>query len=407
MMSYRDAMNDRAFSSATVSPPMPPAPLGPNLHEEWLLDPSVTFLNHGCFGACPKKVLNVQSELRAQLETQPLVFLDRQRKERIDAALARVGDFVGARGEDMGFVTNATEGVHAVARSLRFEAGDEILTTSHRYDAIGNTLKHVAERAGARYVEVPIDLPFEPVALVESIEQAITPRTRLVVIDHIVSISSLILPVKEIIDLCSSRGIETLIDGAHAPGMLDLDIESLGPTFYTGNLHKWVCAPKGAAFLWVRPDRKKYIHPAIISNYQGQGFNTEFDWQGTRDITPWLAAPAAIEFFKQWGWHRVRAHNHALAVWAQAHLCQRWGVEPISPIDGACIGSMVTIPLPPRANEYEDKFALGRAIYQSGQIEVPIVEVNGRRMVRISCHIYNRADDYAKLGDSLAALLNA
>lgn len=384
---------------------MLPAPLGPNLHEEWLLDPSVIFLNHGCFGACPKKVLALQTKLREELETQPLLFLDRQRKERIDAALARVGDFVGARGEDMGFVTNATEGVHAVARSLTFEPGDEIVTTSHRYDAIGNTLKHVANRAGAKYIEVAIDLPFEPHALVGSIEKAISPRTRLVVVDHIVSISSLVLPIREIIDVCNLRGIETLIDGAHGPGMLDLDIGSLGATYYTGNLHKWVCAPKGAGFLWVRPERKKDIHPAIVSNYHGQGFNTEFDWQGTRDITPWLSAPAAIEFFEQFGWDLVRSHNHALAAWAQTMLCATWQVEPISAIAGTLSGSMVTIPLPPRASEYADKFALMRAIYQTHRIEAPVVEVNGQRMMRISCHIYNRPQDYQRLGEAVAELL--
>jgi len=407
--SYRHAMNDRASTVACTTAAHglrpPPAPLGPNLRAEWLLDPDVIFLNHGCFGACPRKVLEVQSRLREELERQPLLFLDRERKERIDSALAAVGQFVGARGEDMGFVTNATEGVHAVARSLRFENGDEIVTTSHRYDAIGNTLRHVAERAGARYLEVPIGLPFEPGALVESIERVMSPRTRLVVVDHIVSISSLVLPVKEIIDLCNARGIETLIDGAHAPGMVDLDIEALGATYYTGNLHKWVCAPKGAGFLWVRPDRKDVIHPAIISNYHGQGFNAEFDWQGTRDITPWLSAPAAIDFFEQLGWDAVRAHNHALATWAQAMLCAAWNVAPISAADGSLIGSMATIPLPLQAGEYADKFALMRAIYDGYRIEVPVVEVNGRRMSRVSCHVYNRPEEYERLGDAVRALL--
>ncbi len=405
-MPYRDAMNDWASSArAIASPRTSPVPLGPVIRDEWLLDPDVVFLNHGCFGACPRTVLALQSELRAQLERQPLAFLDRERKERIDRALAAVGEFVGARGEDMGFVTNATEGVHAVARSLRFNVGDEIITAQHRYDAIGNTLAHVADRAGARLIEVPIDLPFEPSRFIESITKAMSPNTRLVVVDHIVSISSLILPVQEVIDLCNRRGIETLIDGAHAPGMLDLDIEELGATYYSGNLHKWVCAPKGAGFLWVQRDRKEHIHPAIISNYHGQGFNSEFDWQGTRDITPWLCAPASIEFFEQWGWDRVRAHNHQLATWAQAHHCEMWDVESISPIDGSLIGSMVTIPLPPRAQHYGDKFALMRAIYDTYRIEVPVVEVNGRRMVRISCHLYNRAEDCERLAVAIRELL--
>jgi len=383
----------------------PPEPLAGDLRNLWLIDPEVTFLNHGSFGAAPREVLEEQSRLREEMERQLILFLDRRRPEMLWSARERVGEFIGASPEDLGFVTNATEGVTAVIRSLDFDSRDEVITTTHAYDAVANTLEHVVGGAGGKVIRAPIELPYDPARLVRRIDEATTDRTRLVVIDHISSISALIHPVREIIELCDSKGIDVLVDGAHAPGMVELDVATLGAAYYTGNLHKWVCAPKGAAFLWTREDRRHAIHPTVISNYYGQGYRAEFDWQGTRDITPWLAVPKAIDFMGRFGWDRVREHNHRMVVWAQSMLCERWGVEAISPLDGAALGSMVTVPLPAKAGEYEDRHACAASIYDRYRIEVPVVDVNGRRMVRCSCQIYNRREEYERLADAVEELL--
>lgn len=370
----------------------------------WSLDPDVVFLNHGSYGAAPNPVLKEQARWRDEMERQPVLFFDRRRMELIDEALGTLGEFVGARPANLGFVTNATEGVTAVARSFTFQPGDAIVATAHAYDAVRNTLGHIAERAGATLQLIPIDLPYDPNRFIERARQTIIETTKLVVVDHITSISALILPVVEIASLCAERGVDFLIDGAHAPGMIDLDVESIGATYYAGNCHKWICAPKGAGFLWVRDDRREVIHPAVISNDYGEGFRAEFGWQGTRDISPWLSVPAAIRFFETWGWERVREHNHQLATWAQPLLCEAWNVAPISTLDGSCLGSMVTVPLPARADELPDGAAVQREIYDRRRIEAPVFDVNGRRMIRVSCQVYNRPHEYELLARAVAML---
>ncbi|MGI9013326.1 MAG: aminotransferase class V-fold PLP-dependent enzyme [Phycisphaerales bacterium] len=381
-----------------------PQPLASDLRSRWLLDESVTFLNHGSFGATPRVVLDHQSQLRAELERQPVEFLDRRGLEMIRAARTRLADFIHARMEDIGFVTNATEGVSAVVRSMTFQPGDEIITTTHRYQAVGNTLAHIASRSGATLTQIAIDLPFDASDFAGAVTRAISSRTRLVVIDHITSTSALILPVQEIASRCRASGVDLLIDGAHAPGMLDLEVPSIGTTYYTGNCHKWMCAPKGAAFLWVDREHQSQIHPSIISNFFGAGFEREFAWQGTRDITPWLCVPVAIDALSDLGWERIRTHNHALAVWAQSLLCDRWGVEPISAADGRDIGSIATIPLPAGVDRFPDVPAAQAALYAHARIEVPFMEVNGRRMVRPSCQVYNTPAEYERLADAVLEL---
>lgn len=395
-----------ASSHTTPAPLSPPTPLAPDIRSHWTLDPSVAFLNHGSFGACPREVLAEQQRLRDELEREPLLFLDRTRDGRLDQALTAVGAFIGATRGNLGFVTNATEGCAAVIRSIDLKPGDELLTTAHAYDAISFTLQHVADRAGAKVIRVPIDTPYVgDDRFVSLIDSAITPRTRLVVVDHITSVSALVLPVKAIVERCAAHGVDVLIDGAHAPGMIDLNVEALGAAWYAGNLHKWVCAPKGAGFLHARPDRQRNLHPAIVSNHYGQGFAAEFNWQGTRDITPWLAAPKAIEFMGRLGWDRVRAHNHQMAAWAQRLLCEKWGVEPLSALDGSSLGSMASVPLPPRvAARYADRGECVRELFERFRIEIPGMVVNGLLTLRLSCQVYNRAEEYEKLADVVAGL---
>ncbi len=376
---------------------------GPDMLSHWLLDPAVAFLNHGCFGATPRQVLEAQAVWRERLETHPVELLDRGRRELLADPKRVVGEFIGADPDDFGFVTNATGGVNAVLRSLGFEAGDEILTTDHVYNAVHQTLRYIGRVSGAKVIQVAIPLPVSgPDQITDAIAAALTDRTRLVLIDHIGSSTGVVFPVRQILDLCTSRGIDVLVDGAHGPGMIELDVTGLGAAYYTGNLHKWVCAPKGAAFLWVRPDRQAGIHPNTISHFLDEGLAEEFQWQGTRDITAWLCAPDAIEFMRQFGWDEVRRHNHELAVWAQQMLSSCWQVPASTPADGSMLGSMATLPLPGALRErFGDITALQRRLYDRDQIEVPIIEWNDRWLLRVSCQIYNDREQYERLAKAV------
>ena len=311
------------------------------------------------------------------------------------------------RPTDFGFVTNATEGVNAVLRGLALSAGDELLTTDHVYGAVRQTMRVAARRAGAVVREVAVPLPVgsgDDVA--RPLLAGLTGRTRLVVVDHVTSPTGLVFPVEAIVAGCRARGVDVLVDGAHAPGMVELDVERLGATYYAANLHKWCCAPKGAAVLWVSPDRQAEVHPTVISHNLDAGLAREFAWQGTRDKSAWLTAPAALAFLDELGWDAVRSHNHALAVWAHQHLVARWGVEPVSPSDGSRLGSMAAVRLPGRL-ALLDEAGLGRlqqSLHDEHQIEVPLVPWPTGPMLRVSAQAYNVADDYRRLGEVVAGL---
>jgi isopenicillin-N epimerase len=384
----------------------PPAPLGENLRSLWMLDPDVTFLNHGSFGAVPRAIRQAFVELQERIEAEPIEFIDRRLNEVLGPARARVASFLGVEPDSFGFVTNATEGVNAVLRSLRFREGDELVTTSHVYNAVRNAMRYRARETGARYVEVPLPLPLrEPMEVVRAIEAALTDRTRLVVIDHVTSPTALIFPVAALARSCAARGVELLVDGAHVPGMLDVDVDGLGCTYWTGNLHKWCCAPKGAAVLWVAPERRSAIHPLAISHFLDQGFVKEFDWQGTRDLAAWAVSGEAIDWLGRFGWERVRAHNRQLAAHAHDLWCERWGVEPVSPREHAMLGFMATVPLPEAiAARFDSPLDFQKTLYRDHRIEVPIVPFDGRWHARASAQLYNRPEDYERLAEVVGRL---
>lgn len=387
--------------------PSPPSPLRPSLRGEWLLDDGITFLNHGSFGAVPRRVLEVQADWRRRIEAEPVELLARQGPELLGVAKRAVGGWLGMREEDFGFVTNATEGVNAVLRSLDLQPGDELLTTTHVYNAVRQTMRYVAQRTGAAWREVDVPVPVaSPGRVVEAIISALRPATRLVILDHVTSPTALVFPVESVATACAQRGIDVLVDGAHAPGMLPLDVPKVGAAYYAGNLHKWTCAPKGSGFLWVRPDRQAGIHPLVISHPFGEGLAPEFAWQGTRDYSAWLSIPAGIEFMAELGWDRVRAYNHALAVWANRMLCARWGVEPLSPADGSMLGSMCTVPLPsPLGSLTDEQFRrLQQRLYSQHRVEAPIVLWAGRSFVRPCCQVYNTPEEYDRLANAVEAL---
>lgn len=382
----------------------------------WTLDPSVTFLNHGSFGACPAAVLEVQREWRDRLERQPITFLDRELEGHLDTARQALGAFLGADAGGFALVPNATAGCNAVLGSLRFEPGDEILTADHEYNAILNAIRAAADRDGAQVVMAA--LPFPTAGddeIVDALVAEVTPRTRLAVLSHVTSPTALVLPIERIIRELDARGIDTLVDGAHAPGMVGLALDSLGAAYYTGNGHKWLCGPKGSAFLWVRADRRERIHPTIVSHGANATrtdrprFRLQFDWVGTGDPTAALTLPAAIDWvarLEPGGWPAVMAANHVLALEARDRLVALVGGPNAAP--DAMIGSMAAVPIPWPLTA-EDATMLHDALIDEDRIEVPIVTwpVPGARsvptdpprsiLVRVSAQRYNDSGDIDRL----------
>jgi isopenicillin-N epimerase len=391
-----------------------------NPAELWPLDRDVIFLNHGSFGACPAEVLRHQAALRAEMEAEPVRFLSRELDDRLDAARAALAAFVGADPDDLAFVSNATSGVNAVLRSLAFSSGDELLTTDHAYNACRNTLDFVAGRTGARVVVAKIPFPVSaPSAIVDAVLAQVTPRTRLALLDHITSPTALVLPIERLIAELSGRGVEVVVDGAHAPGMVPLDLRTLGATYYSGNCHKWLCAPKGSAFLWVRRDRQPDIRPLTISHGANvtrssrPRFRLEFDWTGTDDPTAWLTVPRAIDYLGSLvpgGWPALMARNRALALEARRLVYAVAGTPPACPDE--MIGSLASIILPDGPTTeigWRRPDPLQRRLFDGWGIEVPVMSwpAAPRRLLRISAQLYNQRDHYTRLAEALAKELAA
>ena len=384
-----------------------------DLAERWSLERDLVFLNHGSFGACPTEVLRHQATLRAEMEAEPVRFLSRELDDRLDAARASLAAFVGADPDDLAFVTNATGGVNAVLRSRVFAAGDELLTTDHAYNACRNTLNFVAERAGARVVVAAIPFPVaSPDEVVDAVLAKVTPRTRLALLDHVTSPTALILPVERLIAELAARGVDVLIDGAHAPGMVPLNLATLGATYYSGNCHKWLCAPKGSAFLWTRRDQQPDVRPLTISHGASavrpgrSRFRLEFDWTGTSDPTAWLTVPKAIEYLGALvpgGWPALMARNRGLALDARRLLCAAAGTPPPCPDD--MVGSLASVRLPDGTAEvgWRRPDPLQQRLFEDWRIEVPVMSwpAAPRRLVRISAQLYNRREHYERLAQAL------
>jgi isopenicillin-N epimerase len=368
------------------------------------LQADAVFLNHGSFGLTPRAVLAAQAALRAEMEAQPVRFLGRQRLQpRLRAAAQQLASFLGADGEDLAFVDNATTGINAVLRSLDLEPGDEVLVTDHTYGAVRNTVRYVCARSQARIVEVRLPFPVGGAdAVVDAITAALSARTRLAVLDLVTSVSALVMPVARVAAACRAAGAQVLVDAAHAAGMLDLDGTALGADWVSGNAHKWLFAPKGCAFLWARKDVQADLHPTVISHGFEQGFANEFDWTGTRDPTAWLAIPAALAFYRSMGDGALRARNHDLAVTAGALLAQRWGTETGAPDD--MLGAMASVRLPgQRPATAEVAQALNNALWERHRIEVPVMAIGPHLWLRISAQIYNEPTDYEQLAAAVAA----
>lgn len=380
------------------------------------LDPDTTFLNHGSFGSCPLAVLEYQQELRMRLERQPVQFYQREFEPLLDQARVAIGSFVNANADDLVFVTNTTAGVNTVVRSLPFEKGDELLVTIHEYNACANALRVAAEKRGAKVVTIDIPFPIQDEQqVIDAVLEKVTDKTRLLLIDHVTSQSSLVLPIEPIVAALNERGIDTLVDGSHAPGMVPVDIESLGAAYYTANCHKWLCAPKTAGFLHVRKDKQNAIRPLTISH----GANSprtdrsrmliEFGWMGTRDPSAALSIPFLIDYMDKLlsgGWDEIRRRNRDLAIAGRKVILDSLNLE--EPAPESMLGSMATIPLSHSTlNEtyqslrYQSPWQERLIIDYS--IEVPLFPWIDfpDHVVRISAQIYNRLDDYRKLAEAL------
>ncbi len=369
----------------------------------------LVFLNHGSFGALPRAVFDAQTQWRAKIEADPIEMIGRRSADLIEQAKIPVGEQFGMKPADFGFVTNATEGVNTVLQSLVLRPGDELLTTDHVYNAVRQAMKFTARRAGATVREIEIPLPVQSSDQIRDLVlSAISPKTRLLVIDHVTSPTGLVFPMEEIVAGCRECNVEILVDGAHVPGMLPLNVEKLGATYYVANLHKWVCAPKGSAFLWVAPDHQPGVHPTVISHHLDEGFTKEFAWLGTRDLSAWLTIPTAIAFMNDLGFDNVMNHNHALVVWAHQMLVDRWDVAPLSPVDGSLLGSLATIMLPGSLGDPKDKKvqSLQKRLHDEFRIEAPLVAWKGRQMLRVACQVYNTPAEYELLSQAILSVAN-
>jgi isopenicillin-N epimerase len=379
---------------------------------EWPLDTDVTYLNHGTVGVTPRQVLAAQREIREAIERQPSRFLLRELtsivvgeprgvRPRLREAAEAVAAFIGARGDDVVFVDNATTGANAVLRSFAWAEGDELLVGDLSYGGITRAAMFTARehRLHLRTVETPYPVR-SPEDLVEAYLAAVTPRTRLAIVDHITSESALVMPLAEVAAALKARGVAVLADGAHAPGSIPLDVPALGVDWYTANLHKWAWTPRNSGFLWAAPARQRDLHPPVISWGLDQGFTAEFDMPGTRDPSAYLAAPAALALMRAEGIEAVQGYNHALAWQGARLLADRWGVALTTP--EVLIGTMATVPLPPSLGATREHAArLRDALLDGDQIEVQVHSFKERLYVRISAQIYNEMADIERLADSV------
>jgi len=377
---------------------------GHTMRSQWALDPAVIYLNHGTVGAPPRRILEFQQRLREEIERQPSRFLLREltetalgasprRRPRLRLAAEAVATFVGVEGKDIVFVDNATTGINAVLRNFDFREGDELLILDLAYGAIRNAAEYATRTRGARVrvVEAP-DVSEGTNVFVGAVERELGPRTRLALIDHITSETAIILPVAEIAALCHRHGVPVLVDGAHAPGAIPLDITSLGVDWYAGNLHKWAWSPRSSGILWTHPDRQPALHHPVVSWGLDQGFSREFDWPGTRDPTPHLAAPEGIAYMDELGAGSVQRYNHELAWHAGTTMAARWESRLLAP--KSAIGTMISVPMPERLGSTpEDASRLRDALLFEEQIEVQISARQNRLLARISAQIYNDMND--------------
>lgn len=377
--------------------------------EMFLLDPGIAFLNHGSFGATPRVVFDRYQAWQRELERQPVEFLGRRFADLMREARTALAAYLHTGADNLVYVPNATTALNIVARGLRLNPGNEILTTDHEYGAIDRMWRFLCRKTGAVYRPVHVPLPVTTAeALVERLWTAVTPQTRVLFFSHITSPTALVLPVRELCRRAREAGLLSIVDGAHALGQIPLDLEAIGADFYTANAHKWLCAPKGSAFLYARPGPQASVEPLVVSwgdqgsALSGSAFLDEQQWTGTRDIAAYLAVPAAIRFCAEHHWDDVRVRCHALARHARNAIAALTGLPPICPDSADWYGQMTTVPLP-RC----DGPRLQAGLYDRFRVEVPVMEWGGRQYLRVSIQAYNTLGDVERLIEGLREILGA
>ena len=378
----------------------------------WLLDPDYTYLNHGTVGAPPRRVLETQQALRDEMERQPSRFMLRElngqqpapwrRQSRLREAIEPVAAFLGSKPDDLVFVPNVTTGLNAVIQSFPLGPDDEVVMTNLAYGAITLAAAAAASERGAtlRTVEMPFP-PRDSQSVVDAVVATVTDRTKLVVIDHITAQTALVLPIARVAEACHRRGVPVLVDGAHAPGAITLDIPALGVDWYAANLHKWAHSPRSCGVLWATPERQASLHHPVTSWGHNTGFHGEFEHVPTSDPTAYLAAPEGIALLREWDFPAVLAYMHRLAWDAACLLTARWGTRLDTPRE--MVASMATVPLPEAAGATaEDASRLRLALLVEDKIEVPIHAGHGRLWMRVSAQVYNDLSDVEHLADAVA-----
>jgi len=381
----------------------------PHLADQFLLRRDVAFLNHGSFGACPRPVFETYQNWQRELETQPVDFMGRKLPDLLTAARHRLAEFIGAGDDDVVFVPNVTHAINIVARSLQLEPGDEVLTTDHEYGAVNNTWNFNCEKWSARYVQQPIPVPLQdPAEVVDALWAGVTPRTKVIALSHITSPTAVRFPVAEVCRRARAAGITTVIDGAHAPGQIELDMQAIGADFYGGNCHKWLCAPKGAGFLYVRPDRQPEIEPLVVSHgwssvaYRGSTsrYINVLSWTGTSDPAAYLSVPTAIDFMAENDWPQVRAACHRLGAAVRRRIHTAFGTTPLYPDATTWWSQMFVATLPDGAVE-----TINGRLWSEHRVEAPVLQWQDQSLVRVSVQAYNTPEQLDQLQEGLHALL--
>lgn len=372
---------------------------GEPLKELFLLDPDCTYLNHGSYGAIARPILSAAEDIRHRIEHQPSRFMMDEYPELIRERAETLSQFLGSRADDIVFVDNATQAVNAVLRSLVFMPGDEILTTTFAYNAVRKTIDFVTERAGARVIPVDIPFPVEnPFDIVTAVEDAMSRRTRLIVIDHVTSETAVVMPIRDIVRMARDRNIPVLVDGAHAPGMLPVKLDELDATWYAGNCHKWLGTPRGCGFLWTYRDYQSRVRPTTISHYVNDGYTQAFDWPGTKDFSPWLTLDAAIGFRAELGEADIYAYCRPLAARAAQMVSAAWNSIQGTPRGMMSFMATVELPFSGRATPAA-ALQIREVLRREHNVEAFVKAIDNRLWVRLSAYVYNEMADYEKLAD--------
>lgn len=375
---------------------------------EFLLDPNITFLNHGSFGACPKPIFEEFQRFQLELESEPVDFITRKQTKYLKTARESLSKFVGCNAQDLFFTSNPTFAINVIMRSIRLNQGDEILTTNHEYGAMDRTWNFYCKKTGAKYIRQEISLPIvSKEQIIEEFWKGYNANTKVVFLNQISSATALIFPVKEICDKAQQLGLITIVDGAHVPGHIDLDISDLDPDYYTGTLHKWMLAPKGSSFLYVKPEFQQDLEPLVVSwGYESVApgesqFLDYHELQGTRDVSAFLCTPKVVEFLETNNWKEISKACKQLVLDNYQRFCDLLNTQPLSPISTEFLGQMASIPV-----NTAKPTELKSLLYDKYKIQIPVMPLNGNFYIRFSINAYNSQADLDKLYTALEEIIS-